>query len=290
MQELFSGVCTAMVTPLTKDLEIDFKTFQKNIDWQILNGVSALCIMGTTGEASTLSFDEKVSIIKFAINHVKHRVPIIFGIGGNNPTEILKLGNTIKEHNIGNIGVLLSTPYYNKCTQDAAIKHFHDMANQIKLPMIIYNIPGRAGMNLLPPTALKILNNPFVVGIKESSGNIAQITEIVRLCPDKAVYCGDDGLSLPCYSIGCRGIISVASNIKPQETIAIYNNRDTKLFLEQTQIYDALFCEVNPSPIKYAMSLLGMCKPYVRPPLTMLSKSAIIQYGFRKLFSSTCNQ
>ena len=300
MKLFFNGICTAMITPF-KNGEIDFPALGKIIEFQIQNNIDALLFLGTTGEASTLTFEEKIDIIKFAVKIADGRIPLVFGIGGNNPAERLRLGNAVREH-APKCAVMMTAPYYNKCTQDAAIKHFNAMANAIKLPMFIYNIPGRAGMNLTPATIAKICKNKYIAGIKESSGNMAQIIEVVRLC-SKPVYCGDDALSLPCYAIGCMGTISVASNVRPRETRAIWKGEGvfyelgkiedltmfqksgfSRLFYSQLPFYDALFCEVNPGPIKYAMHLAGFCEPDVRPPLTILSQESIITHEFRKFF------
>ncbi|MDR0461746.1 MAG: 4-hydroxy-tetrahydrodipicolinate synthase [Christensenellaceae bacterium] len=281
MKSIFSGVCTALVTPF-KNGEVDYDAFEKILEFQIKSGVNALCILGTTGEAPTLTFDEKIEIVKFSIAKVNGRVPLVFGIGGNNPKEIIKLGLEVKT--CGGQAVMLSSPYYNKCTQAAAVIFFHSIANAIKLPMIVYNVPGRTGMNLEPATLQKICENKWVAGIKEASGNMTQIIDVVRLCPKTAVYCGDDGLALPCYACGCKGVISVASNVRPKETLEIMTMKSHELFLNEIPYYKALFCEVNPAPVKYAMSLMNLCQADVRPPLTQLSEKSIMDYGFCQFF------
>jgi len=304
IMELFSGVCTAMPTPFKKDLTIDFDAFKRMLDFQINSGVSALCILGTTGEAPALSFDEKIEIVKFALATVANRVPLIFGIGGNNLKNILELGHAIcslrsasREGAGGNapknnVAVLLSAPYYNKTTQDGAIKWFNDIANEIKLPLIVYNVPTRTGMNLTPETISQICKNKYVAGIKQATPNFAEYIDTIRLCPNTPMYAGDDGFALPAYAIGARGIISVASNVRPRETIALWGvppAQSSSLFLSEIPYYNALFCEINPSPVKYALSLMGLCENYTRPPLTQLSEKSIIQHGFHKLFGETHN-
>jgi len=290
----FSGVCTALVTPFKKgeSLEIDFPALERILDFQINSGVDALCVIGTTGEASTLSFDEKIAVVKFTTKFVKKRVHLIFGIGGNNPSEIVKLGKAVKEI-CPHASVMVTPPYYNKCTQQASVMYFHLIANALRMPLIVYNVPGRAGMNLEPNTLKQICQNKYIAGIKEASGNMTQIIETVRLC-NVPVYCGDDALALPCYAIGCSGVISVASNVRPIETQDIWINRfnfnANKLFHNELPYYKALFCEINPSPVKYACHLLGLSSPLVRSPLTQLSKQSIIDYGFRDLFKSTRNR
>jgi len=293
-KKFFEGVCTALITPF-KDDKIDFEAFALVINNQILCGIDALCILGTTGEASTLSFDEKIEIIKFASTVVKGRIPLVFGIGGNNPNEIIKLGKAVKDIN-PSAAVMLTAPYYNKCTQDAAVKYFDTVANAVGLPMIVYNVPKRTGMNLEPGTLAKICTNPYIIGIKEASGDMSQIIEAVHLCP-VAVYSGDDGLALPCYSVGCFGVISVASNVRPVETRAIWSCfcdltrivKPSYLFLKEVPYYNALFCEVNPGPVKYAAHLMGYCRPDLRLPLTQPTDKSIMTHGFRKLFKPTGN-
>jgi len=287
-QHIFTGVCTALVTPF-KNGEIDFEAFGKLIERQIDAGIDALCILGTTGEASTISYDEKCKIIKFSCAVVKGRVPIVFGIGGNNPPDIIKLGSIVKK--LGGDAVMVTAPYYNKSTQDGAVKYFDTIANAVKLPLIAYNVPGRCGYNLEPETLARIAQNPYVVGIKEASGNISQIAEVVRLCPDVAVYSGDDGISLPAYAIGCQGVISVASNVTPKDVREIWlrytktpaadaapplqkgdlwKNRTTaqELFLQQLPFYKSLFRQVNPIPVKFELAKLGFIENELRLPLT----------------------
>ena len=284
MTPLFTGICTALPTPFLKNREIDFPALEKLINRQIESGINALCILGTTGEASTLSFEEKIAIVKFSLSVVNGRLPIIFGIGGNNPPEILKLGREIKSLCTKTpskitthppvfppIGVLLSAPYYNKCTQSGAIRHFNTVANALKLPLIIYNIPARTGMNLTPETTAEIARNRFICGVKECGGNIEQLSEIVRLCPNTAVYSGDDPQSLPAYSVGARGCISVAANIRPRETLQIYRTLDPQLFLSQLPFYRSLFQSVNPIPLKAMLAKLGLCHNILRPPLTPMT-------------------
>lgn len=298
MKKIFTGICTALITPFEKNLEIDYEAMREIIENQIENGINAICIMGTSGEGSTLTFDEKVAVVRYSLNVVNNRVPVIFGIGGNNPTEILKMGKMIKEFGVGyNASVMLTAPYYNKCTQDAAVKHFAAMSRGIGLPMIVYNIPSRTGMNLEVKTLAKIAKLKHVFGIKESSGNITQIADVVRAVPNCAVYCGDDGLSLPCYSVGCRGLVSVASNIRLNETAEIWrkflareNKSAAEIFHAEQKYYRALFCEINPGPIKYAMHLGGWCSPFCRPPLTTLCEKSILDYGFRALFKRIGNR
>jgi len=294
---LFSGVCTALVTPF-KNGEVDFKALGNLIHRQIDAGVDALCILGTTGEASTLSFEEKCEIIKHMTDYIRQKnITLIFGIGGNNPTEIIKLGRVVREQcecKQLRVAVMLSAPYYNKCTQDGAVKFFNTIANAVQLPMIVYNVPGRTGVNLEPETLALICKNKYVCGIKEASGNIEQIAEVVRVCSDVAsalrrndvsetaiseqstsnsvtVYCGDDTIALPCYSVGCKGIISVASNVRPKEVLEIWKNKARELYLKELPFYRSLFSQVNPIPVKYELSKLGLIQNELRLPLTAMN-------------------
>ena len=307
MKKFFSGVCTAMVTPMCRSVnKIDWDVFERNIERQIASGVDALCILGTTGEASTLSFDEKSAVVRFSLRVIRGRVPVVYGISGNNPREIVKFGVYVraivkeyKENALRSggvvapapmVGVLLTAPYYNKCTQDGAYLHFKNISRSVGLPMIVYNIPTRVGMNIEPTTLAKISRLKNVVGVKDSCGNITKITQAVKTCKC-AVYCGDDGIALPCYAVGCAGVVSVASNLYPKETRAIWSayrrsavKMAGRLFRAEMKRYEILFCEVNPIPIKYAMHINGLCAPNVRPPLTVLSSDSIIKHGFYKLF------
>jgi len=276
MKKLFSGVCTALVTPF-KNGKIDYISFQKIIESQIEAGIGALLFIGTTGEACTLTLSEKQEVIRFALSYVNGHLPLIFGIGGNNPSDIISLGKFVKftAGKTKNVGVMVSAPYYNKCTQNGAVIFFHEIANAVKLPMIVYNVPGRTVINLEAQTMADITQNKYIAGIKEASGNIEQIASIVSLCPKTAIYSGDDSLSLPCYAIGCAGIISVASNVIPRDICTVWKNRKNRIaqttYIKHLSIYKALFCEVNPIPIKFAMSHIGYCKNEVRLPLTELS-------------------
>jgi 4-hydroxy-tetrahydrodipicolinate synthase len=298
MKQFFSGVCTALPTPFTRDLKIDFPALKTLIDRQIDAGVSALCILGTTGEAPALTFDEKIEIIKFSLAQIQNRLPVIFGIGGNNLENVIALGAEIRQISTAfsrtapppKVAVLLSAPYYNKCTQPAAVKWFKTAAAAIALPMLVYNIPTRAGMNLSPETLSQICKIKNIVGVKQSTPDFAQIIDTVRLCKNTAIYAGDDALSLPAYSVGARGLISVASNVRPQEQINIFNTKDPQLFNQEIAIFNALFCEINPAPVKHALGLLGLCQKFVRPPLTPLSQKSIMQHGFHKFFGATHNR
>ena len=276
-KSLFNGVCTALVTPFRWG-EIDWRAFGRLIENQIKAGVGALLVLGTTGEGSTISESEREAIVKFAVEMVSGRVPLIVGIGGNNPATIVRYGYSAKI--AGADAVMITSPYYNKATQDGMVRHFTEIAKTLRMPIVVYNIPGRAGINIEPATLGRIAQIRWVVGIKESCGSIAQIQEVIRQIADTKVpvYCGDDTLALPCYSVGCAGVVSVAANAKPREVIHIwrlFKQRKIKsardAYLKNLPFFNALFCEVNPIPIKWLLSKQGVCTAEVRLPLTELS-------------------
>jgi len=273
MKKLFTGVCTALITPFNKHNDVDYVALGRLIKNQIDSGVDALLILGTTGEAPTLSLDEKKSIINFTIEIVAKRVPVVVGIGGNNPSSIIELGLYAKS--VGADAVMVTAPYYNKATQDGMVKFFNHIAKNVQLPMIVYNVPGRCSVNILPETMERIAKNKLVYGIKEASGNIEQIQTIVRLCPNTAVYSGDDTIALPCYAVGCVGIISVASNARPAAVASIHKNfiarkvtTARRRYFEHLPYFQSLFSQVNPIPIKHELSKMGICKNILRLPLT----------------------
>ncbi len=278
MTPFFTGIATALVTPFNQKNKVDFYALHKLIERQISMQVDALVILGTTGEISTLNNKEKRSIIDFALQTVNGRVPIIFGIGGNDPVEIIKLGKYIATKTIttktNQVGIMVTAPYYNKGTQDGIYQYYKTITNAVKLPTIVYNIPARTGINITPENMSRIANLPYIVGIKEASGDLTQITQVVKLCPNTAVYCGDDTLALPCYAVGCRGIISVASNltVAPLKQIwQLYNEGKTQtalqLFQKDLPFYQSLFRVVNPISIKYELAKCGLIQNVLRLPL-----------------------
>lgn len=282
MKKVFDGVGTAIVTPFKND-EVDFVSFGRLIIAQIEAGVSAIIVLGTTGEAATINDAEREAIVDFAVEVVAGRAKVIVGIGGNDPAKIIKYGKEAKA--AGADAVMVTAPYYNKATQGGVIKYFEVIAREIKHPIIAYNVPGRTGMNIEAETMQKISGIKYIHGIKESSGNIEQIGNVIRLCPDVAVYCGDDALALPCYALGAKGVISVASNAYPAEVMRVYtlfkarrNRAAKKLFLSQLPLYKNLFIEVNPIPVKYLLNKQGLIANELRLPLTPLSDDK------RKLF------
>jgi 4-hydroxy-tetrahydrodipicolinate synthase len=280
MKQLFGGVGTALVTPF-KGGEVDYAAFRRLIERQIEMRADALVILGTTGEICTLSGKERRKVIKFALEVIADRVPAVFGIGGNDPTTIIALGRFVADSAAGraegNVGVMVTGPYYNKATQDGLYEFFRFISNEIRLPAIVYNIPGRTGINIEPATMAKIAALPFIAGIKEASGNVAQIADVVKACPGTAVYCGDDTLALPAYAVGCRGIVSVAGNIDVAPVKDIYTlyaagkvKQALSLYQEQVPFYKSLFRAVNPIPIKYELAKMGLIKNELRLPLTAI--------------------
>ena len=275
---VFTGVATAIVTPLTKD-GIDYEQFGRLIEWQISEGVNAIVAVGTTGEGSTLSDAEHKEAIKFCVEKVAGRVPVIAGTGSNDTAYAIELTKFSCE--VGADAMLLVTPYYNKATQKGLIASFTAIADASTKPCILYNVPSRTGCNLLPETVLELAAHPNIVGIKEACGNISQVAELCALVGDKiAVYSGNDDQIVPMLSLGAQGVISVLSNIMPKATVKMckdYFNGDVTssrdLQLKLLPLINALFCEVNPIPVKAAVSAMGYCENYVRLPLTVMEKA-----------------
>ena len=270
---IFTGAATAIVTPLTKD-GIDYEQFGRLIDWQIAEGIDAIVAVGTTGEGSTLSDAEHKEAIKFCVDRVAGRVPVIAGTGSNDTAYAIDLTRYACE--VGADAMLLVTPYYNKATQRGLYESFVAVADISSKPCIIYNVPSRTGCNLLPETMARLAEHPNIVAIKEASGNLSQIAEIAHLCGDKIdIYSGNDDQIVPIMSLGGKGVISVLSNLLPKETSKMCKDylegkvneaRDAQLRL--IPLINALFCEVNPIPVKCAMAHMGYCENYLRLPLT----------------------
>ena len=270
---VFTGAATAIITPLTKD-GIDFEKFGKLIDWQIEEGIGAIVVTGTTGEASTLTDEEHRAAIKFCVERVGGRVPVIAGTGSNDTAYSIELTKYACE--VGADAMLLVTPYYNKATQKGLIASFTAVADISTKPCILYNVPSRTGCNLLPATVAKLAEHPNIVAIKEASGNISQIAELASLCGDKIdIYSGNDDQIVPILSLGGVGVISVLSNILPRETQKMCEDyfagnvkEAREAQLRYIPLVNALFCEVNPIPAKAACAAMGFCDNYLRLPLT----------------------
>lgn len=271
---IFKGAGVAIVTPFTQDDKVNFEELGKMIDFQIAGGTDAIIICGTTGESSTLTHEEHDECIKFAVEHTAGRVPVIAGTGSNSTAEAIRLSTHAQ--NNGADALLLVTPYYNKETQKGLIQHYTAIANSVDLPIILYNVPSRTGVNILPQTAVTLAKNvKNIVAIKEASGNISQVAELAALadgCID--IYSGNDDQVVPLLSLGGVGVISVLSNVMPKLThdmVMSYLNGDVKLSrqlqLSVMNLNKALFCEVNPIPVKEALNMMGWNAGAVRSPL-----------------------
>ena len=274
---IFEGAATAIVTPLNEK-GVDFESFGKLIEWQIENKIDAIVVAGTTGEGSTLTDAEHKAVIKYCVEKVAGRVPVIAGTGSNDIAYAIELTKYACE--VGADAMLLVTPYYNKATQNGLIKSFTAIADASSKPCILYNVPSRTGCNLLPASCTKLAKHPNIVAIKEASGNISQIAEVAHLCGDDlAIYSGNDDQIVPVLSLGGKGVISVLSNLLPFETSKMCHDflkgdvaSARKAQLEYLPLVDALFCEVNPIPVKAAMSKMGFGENYLRLPLTPMEE------------------
>ena len=270
---LFKGCGTAIATPFKESGEINYEELARYLDFQLKNKIDAIIVCGTTGEAATLSKSEKEKLIKFTIKYVNKQVPVIAGTGSNNTKEAIQMSKFAQE--AGADGVLIVTPYYNKTTQEGLVKHYSKIAENITIPIIIYNVPSRTGVNILPETCKELSKISNIVAIKEASGNISQVAKIAQLCQDDLnIYSGNDDQILPILSIGGNGVISVLSNIKPKEVHEIVKNYmegETKKakeeFIKNIPLINSLFCEVNPIPVKYALKKIGFDFGKPRPPL-----------------------
>lgn len=275
---LFTGVATALATPFD-DKGVNVKEFSRFIEFQINAGVNALVVCGTTGESSTMTKEEKVQAIKCALSTSKKRVPVIVGTGSNNTLATIEMSILAEE--LGADGLLIVTPYYNKTTQNGLIEHYKAIANSVNIPIILYNVPSRTGMNILPETCFELSKIDNIVGIKEASGNISQVAKIAQLCGnDFSIYSGNDDQILPILSLGGKGVISVLSNIKPKLTCKIVNsffeNNTATSRNEQLNalpLINALFAETNPIPIKYAIDCIGYDFGTPRLPLVECSSN-----------------
>ena len=269
---MFSGSIVAIVTPF-KNGKVDEDAFRKLIEFQIENGTSGIVPCGTTGESATLSFEEHKRVIKICVEAVKKRVPVIAGAGANNTKEAIELTRFAKE--AGADATLQVVPYYNKPTQEGLYLHFSTIAKEVPLPQVLYNIPGRSGVNMLPETVARLAELKEIVAIKEASGNLSQMAEIINLAGDKiTLLSGDDNLTLPILSIGGKGVISVIANIVPRETaemIKMWEKGDVegarKMFFKLLPLCKAMFYETNPIPVKTALSLMGKISGELRLPL-----------------------
>lgn len=274
---IFRGTATALITPFTKDDKVDVKALCEIVERQIASGVDALVALGTTGEPATLSEEEKKQVVEVCIKQTRGRVPVIVGAGSNSTRHAIETCRMAQS--LGADGLLVVTPYYNKCTQEGLVEHYGAIADSTSLPIICYNVSSRTGVNMLPETFARIATRKNVVGIKEASGNMEQIEKCLALCPDKVIS-GDDALTLPIMAMGGLGVISVASNVCPKYVSDMTHyaldgewERARKMQLALLPLISALFCEVNPIPIKKAMEIKGYCTSKLRLPLTSLTQN-----------------
>ena len=276
-QPVFRGAATALVTPLNEN-GVDYEQFGRLVDWQIEEGIDAMVVCGTTGEASTLTDEEHRACIKFVVDRVAGRVPVIAGTGSNDTAYAIDLTKYACE--VGADACLIVTPYYNKATQNGLIAMFTAIADAATKPIILYNVPSRTGCNILPATYAKLAEHPNIVGIKEASGNISSVVQTRALVGDElALYSGNDDQVVPLLSMGGLGVISVLSNVLPRQTSEMckkFFDGDVagaaKMQCEMLELINALFCEVNPIPAKAAVAALGYCDNYVRLPLTPMEE------------------
>ena len=272
---IFKGSAVAIITPMKEDGEINYEKLAELIDEQIENSTDAIVICGTTGESSTLSHREHLDAIGFCVKHTAGRVPVIAGTGSNSTKEAIYLSSEAEK--LGADALLLVTPYYNKATQKGLIRHYTMIAESVSLPIIMYNVPSRTGCNILPETAAYLVKHvKNIVGIKEASGNISQIAKLMRLAGDEIeLYSGNDDQVVPLLSLGGLGVISVLANVAPKYThdmVMKFHEGDIKescrMQLKALPLIDALFCEVNPIPVKSALNLMGREVGDLRPPLS----------------------
>ncbi|MBQ9505246.1 MAG: 4-hydroxy-tetrahydrodipicolinate synthase [Lachnospiraceae bacterium] len=280
---VFKGAGVAIVTPFKENGDIDYDKFGEQIDFQIENKTDAIIVCGTTGEAATLTEQEHIEAIEFCVRHVNKRVPVVAGTGSNCTKTAVYL--SMEAERAGADALLLVTPYYNKTTQAGLIDHFTVVANSVHLPIILYSVKSRTGMNIDPGTMKTLYETvPNIVGIKEASGNIGQVAKILSLCDGIELYSGNDDETVPMLSIGGIGVISVVSNIAPRFVHDMVMNyldgnieEAKKMQLKELELVEALFCETNPIPVKHAMNLLNMGAGPLRKPLSPMSAANLEQ-------------
>ena len=276
---IFTGAAVAIVTPFYENGEVNYDRFAALIEYQIAHKTDAIVVCGTTGEASTLSHEEHLDVIRYCVEKVNGRIPVIAGTGSNSTETAIYLSTEAEKYGVD--GLLLVTPYYNKATQNGLYAHFKAVADSVKLPILLYNVPGRTGCNLAPETIVRLCTEvPNVEGVKEASGNISQIGKLMALADGRVdLYSGNDDQIVPILALGGKGVISVLSNVAPEETHEIcarFFEGDIKgslaLQLRAMDLIGALFCEVNPIPVKKAVSLMGFEAGPLRMPLTEMEE------------------
>ncbi len=274
---MFRGSIVALVTPFKKR-KVDYKALQKLVDFHVKSGTHAILPCGTTGESATLSMEEHADVIEAVVSAAAGRIPVIAGTGANNTKEAIELTKHAKK--AGADGSLQVCPYYNKPTQEGLYRHFKTIAEEVDIPIILYNIPSRTGVNMSVETIQRLSEIKNIVAIKEASGNLSQMAEIKRVCKDKlTLLSGDDALTLPVLSVGGEGVISVVANIVPEKVVQLinaWNNREIErardIYLDLLPLVKAMFIETNPIPVKTAMGLMGMISPELRLPLCEMGK------------------
>ena len=288
---IFTGMATAIVTPMHTDGSIDYEALGRFVEFQIGSGINGLVVMGTTGENATIEPEDQKKVIAYTVEKVAGRVPVIAGTGTNNTEHVLH--NTRNACQVGADAILVVTPYYNKATQNGLITHFTAVADESTLPVILYNVPSRTGCNLLPKTVAKLSEHPNIAAIKEATGSLAQMIEIMHLCGDKIdVYSGEDGLTVPMMAMGAKGTISVLSNVAPRQSVAMTDAclrgdyaAAAKMQCDLLPLINALFSEVNPIPAKAATAAMGFGADALRLPLTSMEEQnrAVLFAEIRKL-------
>lgn len=288
---MFKGSMVAIVTPF-KNGKIDEKALGDLIEFQISNGTDGIVPCGTTGESATLSYEEHNRVIEFTVEAVKRRVPVIAGTGSNSTDEAVMLTKHAKKAKAD--AALLITPYYNKPTQEGLYRHYKKIAEDVDIPLVLYNVPGRTGVNMLPQTVARLSEIKNIVAIKEATGSLQQISETIQLCGDNiAVLSGDDFTALPTYAVGGKGVISVTANIIPKDMSAMWDafekgdlKEANRLHYKTFNLHGLMFCETNPIPVKTALSLMGKCTAEFRLPLCPISdanleklKKGLKEYG-----------
>lgn len=276
---IFTGAGVAIVTPFNADGSVNYDALGNLIEFQIENDTDAIIICGTTGEASTLTDDEQVDVIKFAVDKVAKRVPVVAGAGSNDTAHGIKLCKRCEQ--VGADGLLMVTPYYNKTTQKGLVKYYTDIASSVDLPIIMYSVAGRTGLNIAPATVEELSKVENIVAVKEASGNLSQVADIAARCGDRIdIYSGNDDQVLPVLSLGGKGVISVLSNVVPKYThdmVWSFVNGDvakaTKMQLDCIDLIHSLFCEVNPIPVKEALNMMGLNAGGYRAPLVEMEEA-----------------
>ena len=277
---IFTGAGVAIVTPMKENGEVNYEKFGELIEFQIANGTDAIIVCGTTGEASTLSHEEHLDVIRYCVEKVDDRIPVVAGTGSNSTETAVYLSTEAEKYGVD--GLLLVSPYYNKATQNGLYAHFKTIAESVKIPVILYNVPSRTGCNILPETIVRLCKDvDNILGVKEASGNISQIAHLAAIshgCVD--IYSGNDDQIVPIMALGGVGVISVLSNVAPRQTHEICQKfldgdveGSRKMQLEAMDLCNALFCEVNPIPVKKALNLMGMEAGTLRMPLTEMEEA-----------------